>query len=201
MLSIVIKHFLTNRNLNNSVSGGLNEFSQSILIAAFISKHALVAAHIPNLIHFVGSFLLEFFQYFGDTFENSKFGVGPRGSDLKGYFFRKQSLAPNQIEIADPKNQLNIISRRATQYPAVKDEFLNAFRILANLRQDEYFLASDKSFLTSILNISFTIIKSRDSKDKKFRFFQSMIELYGNMSDELSSAEKSCETDAESEYW
>jgi non-canonical poly(A) RNA polymerase PAPD5/7 len=66
---ILLKHFMVSRNLGDASMGGLNSYSQFLMIYSFFQLHPLVQSNAIDPIENLGVLFIEFFQYYGFDFQ------------------------------------------------------------------------------------------------------------------------------------
>ncbi|AFN83242.1 DNA polymerase sigma [Encephalitozoon romaleae SJ-2008] len=68
VFAILLKHFLTIRNQSDAATGGLNSYSQFLLLLSFFQLHPLVQEGQVSPLKNIGVLFMDFFQYYGCSF-------------------------------------------------------------------------------------------------------------------------------------
>ncbi|ADM11754.2 DNA polymerase sigma [Encephalitozoon intestinalis ATCC 50506] len=68
VFAILLKHFLTIRNQSDAATGGLNSYSQFLLLLSFFQLHPLVQENQISPLKNIGILFMDFFQYYGCDF-------------------------------------------------------------------------------------------------------------------------------------
>ncbi|KAF9761482.1 Non-canonical poly(A) RNA polymerase PAPD5 [Nosema granulosis] len=66
---LVLKYFMVCRGLGDAASGGLNSYSQFLLMYNFLQLHPLMQCRAIDPIENIGVLFIEFFQYYGFDFQ------------------------------------------------------------------------------------------------------------------------------------
>ena len=155
-LTMVVKQFLTQRQLNEVYYGGINSYSLVLMIVSFFQmhprKHATDASS-ANL----GVLLLEFFELYGRQFNYLKVGISVVNG---GCYFSKDALGINGsgenglLFIQDPLAPNDNASRGCYGFPQVKQAFEHAFnKIHLDVLSRERPAPAKPSILSSIVQI------------------------------------------------
>jgi non-canonical poly(A) RNA polymerase PAPD5/7 len=99
-LMLVLKQFLTQRNLNEVFYGGISSYSLVLLLVSFLQLHPRHAATDPNTTN-LGVLLIEFFELYGRHFNYMKTGILVEGG---GAYITKDIFTQDFLYIKDPSN-------------------------------------------------------------------------------------------------
>ncbi len=66
---LILKYFMVSRGLGDASSGGLNSYSQFLLMYNFLQLHPLMQCKAIDPIDNIGVLFIEFFQYYGFDFQ------------------------------------------------------------------------------------------------------------------------------------
>ncbi|KAI8338779.1 hypothetical protein EDC96DRAFT_523167 [Choanephora cucurbitarum] len=177
-LSLIVKHLLALRSLNEVYTGGLGGYAIVCLIVSFLQMHPKVASGAIDPMKNLGPLLLDFFQFYGLNFNLDETGIDVRGN---GSYYDKSHIhsrtGSSVFSIRDPQDRSNDIgckSYNASQVVrAFKYAYISmsqkAFDLEAELRHNNYesldkkTLESPKrsSILCEALHISTDFIKHR----------------------------------------
>ncbi|RUS11123.1 hypothetical protein BC937DRAFT_87961, partial [Endogone sp. FLAS-F59071] len=83
-LTMVMKHFLHQRGLNQVFSGGLGSYSVMCMIMSFLQVHPKVVSGEIKAEHNLGVLLIEFFELYGKLFNYENVGI--RIDNAGGYY-------------------------------------------------------------------------------------------------------------------
>ncbi|XP_022643352.1 non-canonical poly(A) RNA polymerase protein Trf4-1-like isoform X2 [Varroa destructor] len=147
-LTMVLKQFLSERNLNEVFFGGLSSYSLVLMIITFLQIHEkqeMVTSEKPNL----GQLLLDFLYFFGIKFEYEIFGLRVKqgGKLVKKEDLRRDmvyalagAINPAQVginpspqcmlTIEDPVTPGNDVARASYSVGTIKEEFRLAYNYL-----------------------------------------------------------------------
>jgi non-canonical poly(A) RNA polymerase PAPD5/7 len=85
-ISLVVKHLLALRTLNEVFTGGLGGYAVVCLVVSFLQMHPKVASGAIDPMQNIGALLLDFFQLYGLNFNLDETGLDVRG---KGCYYDK----------------------------------------------------------------------------------------------------------------
>ena len=123
VLVAIVKQFLLMRGLNEVVNGGLGGFSVICLVVHFLRQHPLDGLTTKRRGH-LGKLLLEFFDFYGNTFDYNNVGI-----DMHSGAFRKDQ--PNKKwMIMNPHDRNHDISSGTTKAPMIVTCFSEAHALL-----------------------------------------------------------------------
>ena len=163
-LLLVIKHFLTERGLNEVYTGGIGSYSLVLLIVSFLQLHPRKAAtdNDANL----GVLLIEFFELYGRNFNYRQTGI--KVTDGGRYFpksdwIHPQSLSDGILCLEDPVAPLDNTARGSYNILRVKFAFEHAYLLLSQavLHREKY-IESRKTVLSLIVSVSDKAKKHRE---------------------------------------
>lgn len=139
-LVLIVKHFLSTRNLNNVHLGGLGGYSTICLVYTFLKLHPRLATDAINPMKNIGVLLIEFFELFGKNFGYDNVAIAPvchenngqPGLLNKNAYPDLQNRNPFQLAIQDPSDPSNNISRGSFNVRGLKKAFAGAFDLLVD---------------------------------------------------------------------
>ena len=129
-LILVLKHFLLQRRLNETFTGGIGSFMLQLMVVSFLQmRHRTDCATgvrcAPNL----GSLLLEFFELYGRDFNYGVTGISVRHA---GSYFQKRSRGwlypqrPALLAIENPSDPSFDVGKNSYQVSTAKRAFQHA---------------------------------------------------------------------------
>ncbi|KAL2864641.1 putative topoisomerase family protein TRF4 [Aspergillus lucknowensis] len=123
----VIKQFLLLRGLNEVPTGGLGGFSITCLVTSLL-QHMPYSTLSPNL----GGVLMDFFQFYGDSFDYKSVGIrlNPPGYFNKRVYKVYKENNNARLSIEDPNNPDNDISGGTREIVLIFKSFSDAHRLL-----------------------------------------------------------------------
>ena len=124
-LVLVLKQFLTQRNLHEVFFGGISSYALVLLVVSFLQQHPRNAANDPNAN--LGVLLIEFFELFGRNFNYMKTAITVLDG---GSYFSKEDVPDHEnalLYIVDPTNPKENASRGCYGMWQVKTAFEQAF--------------------------------------------------------------------------
>ncbi|CEP18526.1 hypothetical protein [Parasitella parasitica] len=177
-ISLIVKHLLALRALNEVFTGGLGGYAIVCLVVSFLQMHPKVASGSIDPMQNIGVLLLDFFQLYGLNFNLNETGLDVNG---KGSYYDKSHITCRNgkavFSIKDPLDPSNDIGMKSyNSYMVVrtfKFAYLSmtqkAFSIETELRRNRYkkldadTLDNPKkaSILSSFLHISTDFMKQR----------------------------------------
>ncbi|PJF17571.1 Poly(A) RNA polymerase cid14 [Paramicrosporidium saccamoebae] len=137
--TLVMKHFLHMRELNEVFHGGLGSFSIMCLVISFLQMHPLVQTGLIRAHENLGVLVLEFFELYGRNFNSDIVGISVQKD---GSYYDKeergwlQEAKPHLLSIEDPQTEENDISKGSFAYGAVRHCFEHAFNVLRCAMQE-----------------------------------------------------------------
>lgn len=163
MLLLVIKQFLTQRQLNEVFYGGINSYSLVLMLVSFFQRHPRSdVTKSANL----GVLLTEFFELYGRNFNHMKVGISVQDDGC--YFAKDQMLGSNGksdtglLFIADPLSPEENASRGCYGFLQVKQSFEHAFNWLhISMLQREHPTPTCPSLLCDIVQVSVEVDEYR----------------------------------------
>ncbi len=169
-LVLIIKQFLTQRNLNEVYYGGISSYSVTLLIVSFLQRHARTRATDPDAN--LGVLLIEFFELYGRHFNYMKTAITIL--DGGSYFSKTDVDSPDDrslLYIIDPTDpDKGNASRGCYGMWQVKQAFEQAFlRLNASvLSRDIPTPKSESSLLGSIIEVSAEVDEYRNWVDSNW---------------------------------
>lgn len=175
-LTLVLKHFLGMRSLNEVFHGGLGSYSIMCLVISFLQNHPLVQSGLIRAHENLGVLLIELFELYGRNFNAEEVGITVKQGG--GYFLKEDrgwvnEAKPHLLAMEDPQNSDNDISKGSFAYGAVRQCFEHAYNVLrCAIREFEVFqrnthTRSSKNHVPSILGSIITL----DEKLLRHRYF------------------------------
>ncbi|GMM37754.1 non-canonical poly(A) polymerase [Saccharomycopsis crataegensis] len=162
-LTLIVKHFLSTRKLNDVHLGGLGGFSTICLVYTFLKLHPRLSTTSMDPIKNIGVLLIEFFELYGKNFGYDNVIVAPvckENNGAPGYLNKMhypalQGRNPFQLTIQDPSDPANNISRGSFNIRDLKKAFTGAFELLVNkcfeLESKTYKARINQSILGNII--------------------------------------------------
>ncbi|KZV85535.1 Nucleotidyltransferase, partial [Exidia glandulosa HHB12029] len=132
-LSMVVKTFLRERNMNEVYNGGLGSYSTVCLLVNFLQMHPKIRSGEIRPEENLGTLLIEFLELYGHLFNTENVGVSLRDG---GSYFSKSSRGwvdsrqPFLLSIEDPQDASNDVSKGSFQIRQVFRTFAGANEIL-----------------------------------------------------------------------
>ena len=163
-LLFVIKHFLTERGLNEVYTGGIGSYSLVLLIVSFLQLHPRKAATDDD--SNLGVLLIEFFELYGRHFNYRQTAIDVCGGGRyfpKSEWVHPQSLSDGILCLVDPVAPTDNTARGSYHFLRVKLAFEHAFVVLSQAvlhRESE--IKSRKTVLSLILSVSDKVKKHRE---------------------------------------
>ncbi|KAI9311760.1 hypothetical protein BX666DRAFT_1992158 [Dichotomocladium elegans] len=118
-LSLLIKHFLAMRNLNEVFTGGMGGYAIVCMVMSFLQMHPKIRNHLIEPENNLGTLLVEFFQLYGVSFNVDTVGIDVSGNG--SYYPKRFSRSRNGdpvFAIRDPMDPHNDIGMKS--YNAIK---------------------------------------------------------------------------------
>jgi len=136
-LVIIVKYFLYTRTLNVVYKGGLGSYSILCLCISFLNLHPRVASGYIAAEENLGVMVMEWLELYGKRFANEHVGIDVANASYFDRLFPPASLAPatgrtgsSVLQIIDPTEPSNDVSRSSHNYSRVKQAFSTAFDVL-----------------------------------------------------------------------
>jgi non-canonical poly(A) RNA polymerase PAPD5/7 len=155
-LTLVLKVFLQQRELNEVYSGGLGSYALSVMIASFLQAHPSRFTK-AGLEKNIGILLIDFFRLYGRSLQHTTVGISCRDS---GSYFKKEEKGfyvedrPYLLAIEDPNDLTNDLGRNSYNIMRVKVAFDHAYcQLIAPS-------APDDSLLQRILRLDATVFSA-----------------------------------------
>jgi non-canonical poly(A) RNA polymerase PAPD5/7 len=139
---VLLKYFLGVRNQGDAASGGLNGYSQFLLMLNFFQLHPLVQQNAIAPLENIGVLFLDFFQYYGCAFPYIQAKVSV---NRVGYVENTTRM----LSIEDPVDPENDVASACRNSPCILQIFSHAYRVMAEG------LASGASPRKSLLSLWF----------------------------------------------
>ncbi|KAG0332704.1 hypothetical protein BG004_001134 [Podila humilis] len=138
-LTLVVKHFLLTRDMNEVFRGGIGSYTTMIMILSFLQMHPKVQAKAIDPMDNLGVLLVEFFELYGTCYNYDRVGLSVIRN---GFYFdkvRKPVGEPNVhgrpgamlLCTVDPNDTTNDTAKGSYQLRRIRELFLRAFGALA----------------------------------------------------------------------
>lgn len=176
-LVLVIKYFLTQKDLNETFTGGVGSYLTTLMVVSFLQVWKNnVGMHLDNY----GVLLIEFFKLYGKDFNYNSVGLLP----ARGCYYQKadrrriDQQKPFLLSCEDPNDPENDVGRNSYQILRVREEFAAAYDRLVNSDPSDYpsFLArilDPDDSLESRVGLSKPLREANDNEKKRKRDHQS----------------------------
>lgn len=162
-LTLVLKLFLQQRELNEVYSGGLGSYALSVMIASFLQAHPSRFTK-PGLEKNLGVLLVDFFRLYGRSLQHTSVGVSCRKD--AGSYFKKEAKGfyveerPYLLAIEDPNDETNDLGRNSYNIMRVRVAFDHAYcQLIAPS-------ALDESLLKRILRLDSVLFSRQPPKNE-----------------------------------
>ena len=155
-LVLILKQFLTQRQLNEVYYGGINSYSLLLMVVSFFQLHA--RKEVGSLDANLGVLLIEFFELYGRNFNYMKTGI--RVTDGGSYFPKDQSCSDKSsiLYVEDPTSASNPpdnASRGCFGMWQVKQAFENAYlKLHSTVINRDFPPRTTQSLLSLIVKVS-----------------------------------------------
>ena len=166
-LVMVLKQFLTQRQLNEVYYGGISSYSLILLLVSFLQVHPRQGA--ANSDANLGVLLIEFFELYGRHFNYMKTGISVM--DGGSYFPKDENPQDDNafLYIQDPVNYGDNASRGCFGMWQVKQAFESAFlRLNQAVITRENPTPKKESLLSLVINISKEVDEYRNWVDSNW---------------------------------
>ena len=172
-LVLVLKQFLTQRNLNEVFYGGISSYSLVLLLVSFLQLHPRYAATDPDTAN-MGVLLMEFFEQYGRHFNYMTTGIVLNGG---GAYITKDDIQTQDfLYIKDPSNTyrdcsdpMSNAARGCFGMFQVKQAFEHAFlRLNSAILSRGNPVPRRESLLGSIVRVSKEVDDYRNWVDRTF---------------------------------
>mmetsp|Transcript_6693 Transcript_6693/g.9362 ORF Transcript_6693/g.9362 Transcript_6693/m.9362 type:complete len:491 (+) Transcript_6693:31-1503(+) len=162
-LTLVLKQFLAERDLNETYHGGIGSYALQMMITSFLQmRHRVDCASGLISPSNLGALLLEFFELYGRDLDSSKVGISVRNN---GSYFNKHQRdwfypsRPTLLAIENPDDPIMDVGKNSYQYfPRIRKAFDHAYStLLAIMSKSQH----SKSLLAAILDPDHPILARR----------------------------------------
>ncbi|KAF9371648.1 hypothetical protein BGX21_005056 [Mortierella sp. AD011] len=171
-LTILVKHFLKLKRINEPFYGGIGSFLTVIMVLSFLQMHPKVQGKWIDPEENLGVLLIEFFELYGLNFNYKN--VGLTVADGGRYFLKKDGNKENEkglcFHALDPNNPNNNVGHAAKKIDSARVYFATAFDSLVfaveerdrYLRKSGYNANAPKvSLIKGVLSIPQKMMKHR----------------------------------------
>ncbi|KAF9329289.1 hypothetical protein BG006_007600 [Podila minutissima] len=143
-LTLLVKHFLMTKALNEVFHGGIGSLTTMIMIMSFLQMHPMIQQGLINPEDNLGVLLIEFFELYGNCFNYANVGLSV--TDGGAYFDRIQNPVgqafkggrPGELLLCsvDPNDENNDTARGSYQLQTIRKAFVRAYGSLTrNVQQ------------------------------------------------------------------
>ena len=164
-LVLILKQFLTQRQLNEVYYGGISSYSLLLLLVSFLQLHPRTAANESSAN--LGVLLIEFFELYGRNFNYRKTAI--RVKDGGSYFPKEEASQDSEnalLYISDPINPEENASASCYGMYQVKQAFDNAYlRLHSNVITRDNPVPRTESLLSTIIQVSEEVNEYRNWVD------------------------------------
>lgn len=130
VFAILLKYFLTVRSQADAATGGLNSYSQFLLLLSFFQLHPLVQTNMVSPLKNIGVLFLDFFQFYGCDFPYKSARISVNSVGYVGNDTRMLSIE----DPIDPAWDVAAVCRNST---LVLEIFQHAFRAMTAAFREE----------------------------------------------------------------
>jgi len=124
-LALVLKYFLSQKQLNETYTGGIGSYALVLMIVAFLKNSPeAIKGNFTKKSCDLGLLLINFFGLFGKDFDYSRIGISHTGE-----FFEKADHI-FQLTIIDPHDPENDVGRGSFRIQVIKKNFEHAYEKL-----------------------------------------------------------------------
>ena len=159
ILLLIIKQFLTVRQLNKIFHGGINSYCLILMLISFFQRYTCPKMTVLNL----GLLLMEFLHHYTYGFDHKSLGISLNGG---GSIFPRTDpvLGSNRnppLYISDPLNPVENACKACFGFARVKRNFKDAFdRLYTSMACQDNTMCS--SLLREIVRIPVEVVKYRE---------------------------------------
>ena len=155
-LILIIKQFLSQRDLNEVFTGGVSSYGIVLMVLSFLQMHPRGEGNNPNVN--LGVLLLEFFELYGFHMNYFKIGIRLRDerNNMVGSYFRR--TGPQQrafaLPIIDPNttsHEVNDVMKGCYNLFQVQLAFKHAHQRIVSDLQNKY---HSENILSSIIDVN-----------------------------------------------
>ncbi len=125
-LSLVLKSFLQQRELNEVYTGGVGSYALTVMLIAHLRTHPACGEE-PNL----GVLLLDFLELYGRALQTEGVGVAADAFLSKAARGWVDERRPELFAIEDPRDATNDLGRNSFNARAIRSAFDHAHRLLS----------------------------------------------------------------------
>jgi non-canonical poly(A) RNA polymerase PAPD5/7 len=126
-LTLVLKAFLQQRELNEVYSGGVGSYALVVMLVALLRTHDGEWGPEPNL----GALLLAFLDLYGRQLNAEAVGVSASGFFNKAQRGWCDERRPELLAVEDPRDAANDLTRNSFNARAIRIAFEHAHRLLS----------------------------------------------------------------------
>lgn len=130
-LSLLVKHFLYQRNMNAVFSGGLGSYAVLLMVISFLQHHPLVRSKKINPLKNLGVLFFEFLDFYGNKFNGQNVAITTTngGSYSKSVIDPKRKRNPD-LTVWDPLDTKNNVTAGSFSYNMIKLAFARTYQAL-----------------------------------------------------------------------
>ncbi|KAJ2701868.1 hypothetical protein FB645_004499 [Coemansia sp. IMI 203386] len=134
-LILIIKHFLSQRSMNEVYTGGMGSYAISLLATSLFQMHPRIMSGGLEISKNLGVLLVEFFELYGKRFNYDRVCISVRE---KGQYLDKRSVGfinyqqPFLLSIEDPCDTTNDVTRGTYGITRIRQTFSGAYDLISN---------------------------------------------------------------------
>lgn len=135
-LTLLVKHFLEMRGLNEVYSGGIGSYTVTCMVLSFLQVHPLVQAEVIRPHENLGVMLLEFLELYGKHFNYDQVGLAVNPQVPGEFYYDKvergwlNDSRPGTLSVEDPQNRENDISKGSFSFHLVRQSLDHGHNVL-----------------------------------------------------------------------
>lgn len=186
-LTLLLKHFLEMRGLNEVYTGGIGSYTCTCLVLSFLQTHPLAQAGIIRPHENLGVMLLEMLELYGKHFNYEQVGIAVKPVvDCEFYFDKIErgwvnEQRPGVLSVEDPQNRENDISKGSFSFYMVRQALEHGHNVLVSALAEfeNTLLDRHKSKIdTSRISILASIIRLSDKLMRHRHYVQDTMKMY-----------------------
>jgi non-canonical poly(A) RNA polymerase PAPD5/7 len=125
--SILLKHFLKVRGLNESSRGGMCAYAQFLMLLSFFQLHPLLQTEgIIDPLENIGVLFMDFFQFYSFDFNYQNVTISVRDA-----MYKRNTSDEAALSIEDPVDETHDVGYFCTNMASIRDVFSHSYRVMA----------------------------------------------------------------------
>lgn len=177
-LTLLLKHFLEMRGLNEVYTGGIGSYTCTCLVLSFLQTHPLAQSGIIRPHENLGVMLLEILELYGKHFNYEQVGIAVNPVVEGEFYFDKiergwvNEQRPGVLSLEDPQNRENDISKGSFSFYMVRQALEHGHSVLVSALAEFESALLDRhkpskvdtsriSILASIIRLSDKLLRHR----------------------------------------